>query len=193
MTTLVAGPVRNVGIGVFMGWTKALYIGLFATANLLSLVTFSFLGVTWMLGSVAMIVAYGLLDLVHHVEGRSVAQRTILYAAVARAIAFLIVGWWRPDWALNGAIFFLAAEAAMIVSQWCVDLPIFAALASRGFVTRSVVSSCVSQPLSAAIFSVGAAWALAQPYWSVFVGALSLRVFLGPLIVAPVLAWLNTR
>lgn len=178
---------------------KAIYVALFAVANVLSTWSFDVFGATIFLGSIAMVVAYGLLDIVNDVEGKQAAQRTVLFAGWARAAVFaglVALSWvWPSAWslAMASATMFVFAELAMLASQYCVDVPVFDALKRRlrgPFWVRYNVSNLISQPLAAAIFSVGASWAFSKPYLSVLVGALSVRVLALPILLTPMVsAW----
>lgn len=176
-------------------WCRVAYVVLFAFASLLSTWPVTVAGVVVLPGSVAMVFAYGLLDVVNNAAGPRVARLTVAWAAAARATVFA-AGWvaaWRWPalrermWA--SVALFVAAEAAMVLSQWCVDVPVFDYVKRHlklPFWVRYNVSNLVSQPLAAVILSAGAAWALNKPYWAVLVGALSVRVFLFPVLLTPV-------
>lgn len=179
-------------------WHRSLYVTLFAFANVLSTWSFDVFGATIFLGSIAMVVAYGLLDIVNDVEGKATAQRTVCLAGWARALVFaglVALAWIEPTaWtlAMSSATLFVFAELAMVASQYAVDVPVFDALKRLRwpFWARYNASNLISQPMAAAIFSVGASLAFDKPYLSVFVGALSVRVLALPIILTPMVsAW----
>ena len=142
-----------------------------------------------------MVFAYGCLDVINQTEGVASARHTVVVAAVARAVVFALLlitsVVWPVLWPIASTSFwlFVFAELGMVLSQYWIDIPIFDTVKRRlhlPFWARYNVSNLISQPIAVLVFSVGASWALALPFWSVAIGALSLRVVVLPFLLTPV-------
>lgn len=159
-------------------------------------------------GAMAISVAYMLLDVIHDGCGKAQARQTVISAAIARAVVYLMVvpvvlvvpakselpGF--HDIMYESMRLFLASEIAMVGSQLFVDIPIFAALRQRtrtAFWLRYNASTFISNAFSIVVFStLGFAGTGRAPVLGVIFGIVLVRFAMTAALtpLAVVLRWL---
>lgn len=179
----------------------ALYAVLFVLAPIASGKIASLGPFTFPAGFLVMAVAFAVLDLVNERDGKRAARSAIMAALLSRAFVYFVIfpvllslpgkvlveGY---DALLNQAFrLFLWGEIAMLVSQWFVDVPLFAwirdRLDRRWFVLRYLGSTLASMTIGALIFVVGGYFGTGLDPLALFAGSIVARLAM-TLILAPV-------
>jgi len=148
----------------------SLYAVLFVMAPVLSakIVDLGFAGAILPVGAIGISFAYMLLDVIHDSCGKSKAKQTVIAAAMARAVIYLMVvpvillipsenelhGFHNIMY--ESIRLFLASEIAMVGSQLFIDIPVFASLRKKthaAFWLRYNLSTVISNAFSIVVFS----------------------------------------
>ena len=180
---------------------NSLYAGLFCAAPMLSGRAVEVAGLRLLVGAGAILLAYGLLDIINERHGAAQARRTVVGAAVARfavwgiaaSTAFLPVAWEIPGYSsvvLSSVRVLIAGELSMLASQYIVDIPLFDRLKRVGgsFGLRYNVSTLCSGALSTVLFMTIAFVGTGAPVESLIVSQLLLRALIS-IVLTPLFLW----
>ena len=169
----------------------SLYAALFVIAPVISNRIVDIFGAKVLLGSLLLIVALGLLDVINNDFGLQKARDVIVAGLVTRLVV----------WALVSALFLLpvlsepvgframvassltlllAGEVSIFVSQYFVDVRVFDYLKTRyrSFIVRYNVSNLISYTLGLLVFLLLAFWDKDVDIVGLFFGQLGLRLVL---------------
>lgn len=152
----------------------------------------SVFGVKILVGVMGIPVVYGLSDVINNNWGLEKARQTVLTAFVVRLFIFAWIGMtmllptqhMTPGYMkimTKGFRFLLAAEITLVVSQYFVDIPIFAWIKRRvkgGFWIRYNLSNVVSFTISATIFMNIAFWGTGKPIPALIFGSVFYKLIM---------------
>jgi len=174
----------------------SLYAALFVLAPVISNRVVDVFGVKVLLGSVLLIVALGLLDVVNNDFGIRRARLVVVCALVTRIIVWVLVSALMalpvlsepPGFGkvVNSSLaLFLAGEISIFVSQYFVDVRIFDWVRRRypAFWVRYSLSNLVSYVVGLVIFLVLAFWGKDVDLVGLFVGQIMVRLTLQALLM----------
>jgi len=181
------------------------YVVLFVLAPFLSNRIIEVFGAKLLVGSIGMILSYGLLDIINEVFGRRQAQETVLTAAVIRvlvwifiAASFLLPTFQQPvgfDSIMQSSLrILIAGEISLVLTQYFIDVPLFDWLKQRikyGFWARYNISNMMSQSLLFSIFIVIAFFNTGKPLGELILWGILLRIFIS-ILFTPIFVVITT-
>lgn len=149
-----------------LGILIAAYTAIFVMVPFLSARIIEVFNMKLLVGSIAMIIAHGLLDVINEGYGPEKAKQTVLTAVVIRlfiwcfiALSYMLPTFRQPDGyqviMLSGFRLLVAGEVTLVLTQYFLDVPVFAWLkrkTSYGFWVRYNLSNILSQSLLTCLF-----------------------------------------
>lgn len=164
----------------------SLFAVMFALAPIFSMKIALVWGVPFAIGTVAMMVAEGVLDVVHEVYGEPVAKQVVVSAAICRAVAWVValIGTSLP--AFHGTSFpsetawLLGSGIAAMTTGAFFDVYVFAwakrRWGSRPFWTRMNYSDLIGDAIGLGVFVNLAFVGTDKPKLAIFASGMAVRI-----------------